>query len=200
MRNPEKVLNSLSDHSNNSEYKYERLYRILFNRDMYLAAYQKIYANEGNMTKGSDGKNIDGMSLERIDSLIELLKNEKYQPNPSRRVYIRKKDGKRLRPLGIPAFNDKLVQEVIKMILEAVYEKSFDASSHGFRPKRSCHTALLQIQAKFTGVKWFIEGDIKGFFDNIDHDVMISLLRKRIKDERFLRLIRKFMNAGYLDI
>lgn len=199
MRNPEKVLNSLSDHSNNSEYKYERLYRILFNRDMYLAAYQKIYANEGNMTKGSDGKNIDGMSLERIDSLIELLKNEKYQPNPSRRVYIRKKDGKRLRPLGIPAFNDKLVQEVIKMILEAVYEKSFDASSHGFRPKRSCHTALLQIQAKFTGVKWFIEGDIKGFFDNIDHDVMISLLRKRIKDERFLRLIRKFMNAGYLE-
>ena len=150
------------------------------------------------MTKGSDGKTIDGMSLERINMLIEQLKNESYQPNPSRRVYIKKKDGKKLRPLGIPSFDDKLVQEVIKMVLEAIYECSFENSSHGFRPNKSCHTALLQIQTKFTGVKWFIEGDIKGFFDNIDHNIMITLLRKKIKDERFLRLIRKFLNAGYL--
>ena len=198
LRNPQKVLSSLTNHSKDTNYQYERLYRILFNTEMYAVAYQKIYANEGNMTKGTDGATIDGMSLGRINSLILALKDESYQPNPSRRVYIPKKNGKK-RPLGIPSFDDKLVQEVIRMILEAVYEDSFDESSHGFRPNRSCHTALLQIQKRFTGMKWFIEGDIKGFFDNIDHDVMLRILEKRIRDDRFLRLIRKFLNAGYLE-
>jgi group II intron reverse transcriptase/maturase len=165
---------------------------------MYAVAYQKIYANEGNMTKGSDGLTIDGLSLNRIDSLIEALKNESYQPIPSRRAYIPKKDGKK-RPLGIPAFNDKLVQEVLRMTLESIYEGAFQDTSHGFRPNRSCHTALIQVQKRFTGVKWFVEGDIKGFFDNINHDVLISILKKRIADERFLRLIRKFLKAGYLE-
>lgn len=150
------------------------------------------------MTKGSDESTIDGMSLKRIEDLIELLKNESYQPQPSRRTYIPKKNGKR-RPLGIPSFNDKLIQEVLKMILEAIYEGHFEPTSHGFRPNRSCHTALLKIQATFTGVKWFIEGDIKGFFDNINHNVLIGIMSKRIKDERFLRLIRKFLNAGYME-
>ena len=150
------------------------------------------------MTKGIDGKTIDGMSLKRIDRLIEQLKDESYQPNPSRRVYIPKKNGKK-RPLGIPSFDDKLVQEVLRMILEAIYENSFEATSHGFRPEKSCHTALNQIQGTFTGVKWFVEGDIKGFFDNINHDRMIEILSDRIKDERFLRLIRKFLKAGYLE-
>lgn len=199
MRNPERVLNSLVKHSKDSSYKYERLYRILYNKDMYLLAYQNIYANEGNMTEGSDGESIDGMSLERIDKLIESVKKESYQPKPLKRVYILKKDGKRKRPLGIPAFMDKLLQEVIRMILECIYENSFENTSHGFRPNRSCHTALEQIQVKFTGSKWFIEGDIKGFFDNIQHNILIDILKERIADERFLRLIRKFLNAGYLE-
>jgi len=198
VRSPEKVLNSLSNHSRNDNYRFERLYRILFNREMYAVAYQNIYANEGNMTKGSDGLTIDGLSLDRIDALIEALKDESYQPIPSRRVYIPKKNGKK-RPLGIPAFNDKLVQEVLRMILESIYEGSFQDTSHGFRPARSCHTTLLQVQKRFTGVKWFVEGDIKGFFDNISHDVLMSILKKRIADERFLRLIRKFLKAGYLE-
>lgn len=178
MRNPEKILTGLSDHSQNGSYRFERLYRILFNRGMYAVAYQKIYANEGNMTKDSDGLTIDGLSLKRIDSLIEALKDESYQPLPSRRVYIPKKDGRK-RPLGISAFNDKLVQEVIRMILENIYEGSFEDASHGFRSGRSCHTALLQTQKRFTGVKWFIEGDIKGFFDNINH---VAAIRKVEKD------------------
>lgn len=192
------VLNSLSNHSKNKDYKFERLYRLLFNREMYLVAYQKIYANEGNMTIGTDSQTIDGMSLNRIDTLIKALKNESYQPNPSRRTYIPKKNGK-MRPLGIPSFNDKLVQEVMKMILESIYEGYFEPTSHGFRPNKSCHTALLQVQTKFTGVKCFIEGDIKSFFDNISHNVLIDILRKRISDDRFLRLIRKFLNAGYME-
>ena len=199
MRNPENVLNSLINHSKDKNYKFERLYRILYNKDMYLLAYQNIYAHEGNMTKGTDGETIDGMSLKRIDDLIAKMRDESYQPKPSRRTYIMKKDGKRKRPLGIPAFIDKLVQEVIRMILEAIYEGSFENCSHGFRPDRSCHTALDQIQTRFTGVKWFIEGDIKGFFDNIHHDVLIGILKERISDERFIRLIRKFLNAGYIE-
>ena len=198
MRNSERVLNSLAKHSKHSAYKYERLYRALFNEEMYYVAYQRIYAKLGNMTPGSDNKTVDGMNLDRIEKLIQSLKDESYQPQPSKRTYIPKKNGK-VRPLGIPAFDDKLVQEVIRMILEAIYEGQFQNCSYGFRPKQSCHTALAQIQKSFNGAKWFVEGDIKGFFDNISHDVMIDILKERISDERFIRLMRKFLNAGYIE-
>ena len=198
MRSPERVLNSLNEHSKDSNYKFERLYRILFNEELFYVAYQKIASNGGGTTKGSDGRSIDEMSLTRIETLIASLKDESYQPHPSRRVHIPKKNGK-TRPLGIPAFEDKLVQEVVRMILEAIYEGHFETTSHGFRPKRSCHTALLHIQKTFSGAKWFIEGDIKGFFDNIDHDVLVGILRERISDDRFIRLIRKFLKAGYVE-
>lgn len=198
MRSPERVLNSLNEHSKDSSYKFERLYRILFNEELFYVAYQKIASNGGSTTKGSDGRSIDEMSLARIETLIASLKDESYQPHPSRREHIPKKNGK-TRPLGIPAFEDKLVQEVVRMILEAIYEGHFETTSHGFRPKRSCHTALLHIQKTFSGAKWFIEGDIKGFFDNIDHDVLVGILRERISDDRFIRLIRKFLKAGYVE-
>lgn len=198
MEKSERVLKALSDHSQSSDYKYERLYRYLFSEEMFAVAYQRIYAKQGNMTPGTDGKTIDEMSLERIERLIVSLKDESYQPHPARRVYIPKKNGKK-RPLGIPSFEDKLVQEVVRLLLEAIYEGHFEGTSHGFRPHRSCHTALGMIQKSFAGAKWFIEGDIKGFFDNIDHNVLISILRERILDERFLRLIRKFLNAGYVE-
>lgn len=198
MRSPERVLNNLNEHSKDSSYKFERLYRILFNEELFYVAYQKIASNGGSTTKGSDGRSIDEMSLARIETLIASLKDESYQPHPSRRVHIPKKNGK-TRPLGIPAFEDKLVQEVVRMILEAIYEGHFETTSHGFRPKRSCHTALLHIQKTFSGAKWFIEGDIKGFFDNIDHDVLVGILRERISDDRFIRLIWKFLKAGYVE-
>lgn len=198
MRSPEQVLKALNKHGKVSDYKFERLYRILYNVEMFYMAYQRIYAKPGNMTPGSDGKTIDQMSTQRISRIIASLKDESYKPNPARRKYIPKKNGKK-RPLGIPSFEDKLVQEVVRTILEAIYEEVFEDSSHGFRPNRSCHTALTRIQKTFKSTKWFIEGDIKGFFDNIDHNVLIGILRKRISDERFLRLIRKFLNAGYIE-
>lgn len=198
MRSPENVLNSLQEHSAQPDYVYDRIYRNLYNQELFLQAYQNIYASQGNMTAGTDGQTIDAMSLERINRLIETLKDESYQPKPSRRTYIPKKNGK-TRPLGIPSIDDKLVQEVIRMMLESMYENSFEDNSHGFRPNKSCHTALRMIQNRFVRCKWFVEGDIKGFFDNIDHNVMINILRKRIRDERFLRLIRKFLNAGYME-
>ena len=198
MRSPENVLDSLQEHSAQPDYVYDRIYRNLYNQELFLQAYQNIYASQGNMTAGTDGQTIDAMSLERINRLIETLKDESYQPKPSRRTYIPKKNGK-TRPLGIPSIDDKLVQEVIRMMLESMYENSFEDNSHGFRPNKSCHTALRMIQNRFVRCKWFVEGDIKGFFDNIDHNVMINILRKRIRDERFLRLIRKFLNAGYME-
>lgn len=192
------MLSSLQNHSSDRSYTFERLYRNLYNRELFLLAYENIYASQGNMTKGTDGKTIDAMSLNRIDGIIASLKDESYQPQPSRRTYIPKKNGK-MRPLGIPSFDDKLLQECVRLLLEAVYEGSFAKNSHGFRPNHSCHTALSQVQVCFTGVKWFVEGDIKGFFDNINHEVMIGILAERIKDEKFLRLIRKFLKAGYLE-
>jgi len=198
MRNPINLLSSLQIHSSDRSYTFERLYRNLYNRGLFALAYQNIYASQGNMTKGTDGKTIDAMSLNRIDGIIASLKDESYQPQPSKRTYIPKKNGK-MRPLGIPSFDDKLVQECVRLLLEAVYEGGFAKTSHGFRPNHSCHTALSQAQVCFTGVKWFVEGDIKGFFDNINHEVMVGILAERIKDERFLRLIRKFLKAGYLE-
>ena len=114
MRNPERVLSSLAEHSKASNYQFERLYRILFNEEMFYIAYQRISANKGGMTAGVDGTTTDAMSLPRIEKLIDSLKDESYQPQPARRVYIPKKNGKK-RPLGIPSANDKLVQEVVRM-------------------------------------------------------------------------------------
>ena len=198
MRNPVNVLNSLSRHSRDINYQYERIYRLLYNPEMYCIAYQRIYTKQGNMTKGSDNRTIHGMTLKRIDSLINSLRNESYHPSPARRTYIPKKNGKK-RPLGIPSFDDKLLQEVIRMILENIYEGQFEDTSHGFRPNRSCHTTLSCIRRYYTGCKWFIEGDIESFFDMIDHNVLIDIMAERIKDSRFLRLIRKFLNAGYIE-
>lgn len=198
MRNPIDVLNSLGTKAKEENYQYKRLYRNLYNSEFYLQAYQNIYANAGNMSAGTDGETIDGMSMERIEKLINSLRDHSYKPNPARRIYIKKKNGK-LRPLGIPSFNDKLVQEVVRMILESIYEPTFSNRSHGFRPNRSCHTALQQLKTNFTGVKWFIEGDITSFFDNIDHSVLVNILRKRIHDEYFIALIWKFLKAGYVE-
>lgn len=198
MRNPIAVLESLEKQTKRSTYRFQRLYRNLYNPEFYLLAYSNIYAKPGNMTPGVDGKTIDGMSLKRVEKLIDSLKDYSYQPSPSKRISIPKKNGGK-RPLGIPSFEDKLVQEIIRMILEHIYESDFSSKSHGFRPNKSCHTALTGVQQTFTGVKWFIEGDIKGFFDNIDHHILTNLLRKKISDESFIHLIWKFLRAGYLE-
>ena len=200
MRNPTDVLNSLSDKSKNPTYKYERLYRNLYNPEFYLLAYKNIYANDGSMTPGVDGVTTDGMSLERIDKIIASLKDHSYRPNPARRTYIAKKNNPaKKRPLGIPSGDDKLVQEVVRMILESIYEPTFSDVSHGFRPGKSCHTALVKIQSTFTGAKWFVDGDIQACFDSFDHHVLIEILHRRIKDEAFIGLMWKFLKAGYME-
>ena len=198
MRSPENVLESLKSKACNKSYKYERLYRNLYNPQFYLLAYQRIQAKPGNMTAGTDGKTIDGMGMARINTLIGKMRDFSYQPNPARRTYIPKSNGK-MHPLGIASFDDKLIQEVVRLILESIYEPTFSDCSHGFRINKSCHTALKYVQKYFTGTKWFVEGDIKGCFDNVDHHVLIAILRKRIADEHFIGLLWKFLKAGYME-
>ena len=140
----------------------------------------------------------DGFGKKYVDGLINDLKNGTYKPKPARRIYIPKANGKE-RPLSIPSFRDKLLQEVIRMFLEAIYEPNFSDFSHGFRPNRSCHTALKQAKIYFTGAKWFVEGDIKGCFDNIDHDKLIEILQRKIKDSKFINIIRLMLKAGYVE-
>lgn len=199
MRNPENVLRSLSEKAQIKGYRYERLYRNLYNPEFYLLAYQNIAKSQGSMTPGADGMTLDGMSMARIERIIAALKDHSYQPNPARRTYIEKKNSTKKRPLGIPSTDDKLIQEVVRMILEAIYEPTFSENSHGFRPNRSCHTALKEISTTFTGAKWIIEGDIKACFDSFDHHVLIDLLRRRIQDEYFISLMWKFLRAGYME-
>lgn len=199
MRNPVWILKSLEEKACDRDYRYERLYRNLYNPDFYLLAYQNIAKSQGSMTPGADGMTLDGMDEARINRIIASLKDHSYKPNPARREYIAKKNSTKKRPLGIPSTDDKLVQEIIRMILEAIYEPGFSKHSHGFRPKRSCHTALSEIQNTFTGVKWMIEGDIKACFDCFDHHVLIELLRRRIHDEYFISLMWKFLKAGYME-
>jgi group II intron reverse transcriptase/maturase len=178
----------------------ERVYRHLFDPEMYLRAYGKIYRNFGSMTRGTTKETVNGMSLQKIQTIIGLLKMERYRWTPVRRSYIEKTDGSgKRRPLGIPTWGDKLVQEVVRTLLEPYYEQRFSNSSHGFRPCRGCHTALRSIRDTWTATVWFIEGDIKGCFDNIDHAVLSEILRRDIHDGRLLNLIDGMLKAGYME-
>jgi group II intron reverse transcriptase/maturase len=176
----------------------EQLYRQMFNVNLYLMAYGRIYANQGAMTPGPDAETADGMSLDKIHEIIEAMRYERYRFRPVRRTFISKKNGE-LRPLGLPSWSDKLVGEVVRLILEAIYEPTFSDHAHGYRPGRGCHTALCAVEATWTGTAWFIEGDISDCFGSLDHDVMIRILGERIHDNRFLRLIRNMLTAGYLE-
>ena len=177
----------------------EEVYRQLYSRDLYLKAYGRLYRNEGAMTRGVTEETVDGMSQEKILDIIEKLRRERYRWTPVRRAYIKKKGSAKLRPLGIPTWSDKLLQEVMRSVLEAYYEPQFSTTSHGFRPGRGCHTALKHIFCAWQGTKWFIEGDIKGCFDNIDHSILLSILREKIHDNRFLILTENLLRAGYLE-
>jgi retron-type reverse transcriptase len=175
-----------------------QLYRQMFNRDLYLTAYGNIYSNKGAMTPGASEETADGMSEAKIEQIIGLMRQERYRFAPARRTYIPKRNGK-LRPLGMPSWSDKLVGEVVRILLEAYYDPQFSDNSHGFRRGRGCHTALLDINYTWTGTTWFIEGDVSDCFGSLDHEVLLGILAEKIHDNRFLRLIRNMLKAGYLE-
>ena len=200
MRIPSHVLKSLEEQAQTKGYIFDRLYRNLYNSEFYHLAYMNIAKSPGSMTAGADGLTLDDMTDARINRIIASLKDHSYQPNPARRTYIAKQNNPtRTRPLGVPSTDDKLVQEIVRMILEAIYEPTFSDNSHGFRPNRSCHTALLSVRTNFSGAKWVIEGDIKACFDSFDHHTLINILRRRIRDEHFISLMWKMLRAGYME-
>ncbi len=197
MQNAETVLEVLRERGRRG-LPCDELYRQLFNPGLYLLAYGRIYANHGAMTPGADGETADGMALAKIGRIIDALRHERYRFQPVKRVYIPKKSGKK-RPLGLPTWSDKVVGEVIRLLLEAYYEPRFSDLSHGFRPRRGCHTALRKVADQWTGTTWFIEGDISDCFGSLDHEVLLSALAEKIRDNRFLRLIKQMLQAGYLE-
>ncbi len=197
MRRAETVLGVLRERGRRG-LPLERLYRHLFDPQLFLLAYGKLYSNQGAMTPGADAETVDGMTLGKIGRIIDALRHERYRFKPARRVYIPKRNGKR-RPLGLPSWSDKLVGEVIRLLLEAYYEPQFSEHSHGYRPRRGCHTALREVANTWTGTTWFVEGDVASCFDSFDHQVMVDTLGERIHDNRFLRLLRNMLAAGYLE-
>jgi group II intron reverse transcriptase/maturase len=197
MQNAETVLDVLRDRGRRG-LPCTELYRQLFNPSLFELAHGRIYANQGAMTPGADGETADGMSQARTGRIIDALRHERYRFQPVKRVYIPKKNGKQ-RPLGLPSWPDKLVGEVIRLLLEAYYEPQFSGRSHGFRKGRGCHTALREIQQTWTGTVWFIEGDISDCFGSFSHEILLGILAEKIHDNRFLRLIRNMLKAGYLD-
>src|SRR5262245_8469230 len=197
MRNADTVLGIIRERGSRG-LPLERVYRLLFNRELFLTAYGRIAKNAGAMTPGATDETADGMSLAKIDAIVEALRLERYRWTPARRVYIPNATGKQ-RPLGLPTWSDKLVQEVVRLILDAYYEPQFSAHSHGFRPQRGCHTALKEVYINWQGTTWFIEGDISQCFDSLDHEVLLATLAEKIHDGRFLRLIGELLKAGYLE-
>jgi group II intron reverse transcriptase/maturase len=197
MQSAETVLDVLRDRGRRG-LPLERLYRQLFNPQLYLMAYGRIYVNHGAMTPGACGETADGMSMAKIGRIIDALRHERFRFRPVRRTWIPKKNGKK-RPLGLPSWTDKLVGEVIRLLLEAYYEPQFSDRSHGFRPRRGCHTALSEISHNWTGTTWFIEGDISDCFGSLDHSFLLKVLGEKILDNRFLRLIEQMLKAGYIE-
>ena len=197
MQSAERVLDVLRERGRRG-LPLNELCRQLFNPQLYLLAYGCIYSNKGAMTPGADAETADGMTLGKIERIIDALRHERYRFTPVKRVYIPKKDGKQ-RPLGLPSWSDKLVGGVIRLLLEAYYEPQFSDHFHGYRPDRGCHTALCEVARKWTGTTWFIEGDISQCFDKLDHQVMLETLGEKIHDSRLLRLVGQMLQAGYLE-
>jgi group II intron reverse transcriptase/maturase len=197
MRTADTILNIIQDRGKR-QLPLDDVYRQLYNPDFYLRSYAKIYKNNGAMTPGTTGETVDGMSLNKIDRVIEALRYERWKWPPARRVYIDKPQGGK-RPLGMPDWSPKVVQDIVRSILEAYYEPQFSEHSHGFRPRRGCQSALTKIHNTWNGTKWFIEGDIKGCFENIDVHILMDILQENIRDNRFLRLIAGALKAGYCE-
>lgn len=183
---------------NNFQWKNKDLYRFFYKEDMYRSAYEKIKSNKGSLTKGSTNETLDGFTRQRIQNVIKAMQDKSFEFNPAQPISIPKgSDGKKV--VGASNRTDEIVQELIRMILEAIYEPVFLETSHGFRPNRSCHSALLQVEEQFDVIKWVVKREIQGAYDRIDHSILLDLLRRKIQDESFIQLIQKALKAGYLD-
>lgn len=184
-----KILNTIYDiRKSKKNFNFKRVYHLLLSQELFIIAYQNLKNKKGVITLGVNNTNPDGFNISIINKILLKLKDERFQFKPSRRIYIPKSNIK-YRVLLIPSFEDKLVQEVIRIILESIYEPNFFLFSHGFRKRKRCHTALKDVRVLFAGVKWLITRDIEKCFDSFNHEKLVFIIRKRISDERFINLI-----------
>jgi group II intron reverse transcriptase/maturase len=185
-------------------HQFGDLYSLLHDADWLRLAHDRVEQNTGSKTAGCDGITMAGFNddLENnLQRLAETLKAGTFVACPARRVYI-PKDGKKVRPLGIPTIRDRIVQEAVRMALEPIFEADFCQNSFGFRPGRRTMDVLKYIWWTTTERKkffWVIEGDISSYFDTISHRKLTKLLRRRIGDEKMLDLIWKFLRAGVME-
>ncbi len=178
-------------------WKHKELFRILHKDDIWLSAYEKVRSSSGSMTPGVNSDTAESFNIKKLKNIKDLVITEKYTPLPVKQIYIPKPNGKK-RPLGLPTFSDKIVQECVRLILDAIYEPTFYENSFGFRTNRGPHNALKYIEENFRWCSYVIEGDIKEAYPSISHEKLISILKEKISDERFINLIRKFLKAGIL--
>lgn len=197
MQHVQKVVEILADRGKR-RLPVERLYRHLWREDLLIQAYARIGKNDGATTPGIDSETVDGMNLEKIRLIGQVLQTNDWDWSPVRRVEIPKPKGG-TRPLGIPKWSDKLLQQAIRSLLEPYYEPQFSRFSFGFRRGLGCHHALDHIRHHWVGTKWFIEGDIVKCFDQINHSILLDTLREKVHDQRMIKLIRKMLEAGYLE-
>jgi group II intron reverse transcriptase/maturase len=176
----------------------DHIYKFLLDPRLFQIAYGKLRSNSGNITPGINPITLDGFSEEWIQETIASLKNESFKFTPGRRVNIAKPQGG-TRPLTVVSPRDKIVMEVMRMVLEAVFEPRFSSHSHGFRSRRSCHNALKQVREQFSVASWYIEGDISKCFDSIGHHKLMVVVESVIKDRKFTRLIWKSLRTGYFE-
>ena len=182
----------------NNKWKHKDIFRCLNKNELWIIAYETIKRNKGALTKGVNNQTLDGMSIERLERLKNKVCAEQYKFKEVKLTYIPRPDGRK-RPLGLPTANDKIVQEVMRIILEAIYEPVFSKQSFGFRKGYGCHDALEHVERRFRWVDYVIEGDIQQAYPTINHNVLIKVLEKRVEDPRFIRLVRKLLKCGVLD-
>lgn len=175
------------------------VYKLMCDPQLLEIAYNNIRSRPGNMTPGVTPETLDGMSYDLLLTIAEQLKTERFQFKPGRRIYIPKPGKKLKRPLTIAPPRDKVVQEAMRIILNCIFEPTFLDSSHGFRPHRSCHTALERVKIKFKPATWVIEGDIEKCFDSVNHERLMEIIEAKITDRQFTKLIRKSLKAGYFE-
>lgn len=181
----------------NKSFVNKDLYRLLYSKELYIIAYENIKGNKGALTPATSGETLQGFSIQRIDKLIEQMRLQSWKPKLARQILIPKPGKTTLRPLGIQGPEDKIVQEIVRMILNAIYNASFDKNSYGFRPNLGCHNALQFISENFDGITKVIEGDIQSFFPTVCHNKLISIMKRRIDDQRFMDVIFKMLRAGF---
>lgn len=194
---PTKLQRIAKKASTDKDCQFTSLYHLM-NKELLLECFAQL---KGKAASGIDNITKDQYAIHldaNLDNLVERLHKMAYKPQPVLRVYIPKAGSQKQRPLGIPAFEDKLVQSGLVKILQAIYEQDFLADSYGFRPNKSCHDALRALSQTVENqpIHYIVEADIKGFFDNVDQEQLMDFLSHRVADKRILRLIKRFLKAG----